>query len=60
MPPGMTSRSVASTTVWPAGVDVGGDRGDVFAFDEDVGLLVTVGVDDGAVLDQGSHMPLRA
>ncbi len=37
------------------GGDVGGDLLDGLAVKEDVGFVLSVGVDDGAVLDQGGH-----
>ena len=37
------------------GSDMGRDLGDGFAFDEDVGVLRGVGVDDGGVLDECAH-----
>ena len=46
---------MASTTVWFACGNVRGDLRDLLAFDEDVGVLLAGCVDDGAVLDQGSH-----
>ena len=56
MPPGSTSRPVASTTVWPAAGMPGRDFADRLAFNEDVGRVSSVRGDDRAVLDQGAHI----
>ena len=40
----------------PGSGNIGGDLADRLSVTEDVGLVLSVGVDDGAILDQGGHV----
>ena len=63
MPPGMTYRpaaSMVSSAVSAGGRQIGADRGDRLAVDEDVGAVRALGGDDRAVGDERAHRSLLA